>query len=81
MTTEPTTLEQVQEIFRDVLADPGLTLNRETVADQVAGRDSLAHVSLMFSVENAFGIHLSDAEMSGLSDVGALVDVVDAKRD
>ena len=81
MTTEPTTLEQVQEIFRDVLADPDLTLTRETVADQVDGWDSLAHVSLMFSVENAFGIQLSDAEMSGLSDVGALVDVVDAKRD
>ena len=80
MTTEPTTLEQVQEIFRDVLADPDLTLTRETVADQVDGWDSLAHVSLMFSVENAFGIQLSDAEMSGLSDVGALVDVVDAKR-
>lgn len=79
--TEPTTLEQVQEIFRDVLADPDLTLTRETVADQVDGWDSLAHVSLMFSVENAFGIQLSDAEMSGLSDVGALVDVVDAKRD
>ncbi|WP_019285639.1 acyl carrier protein [Arsenicicoccus bolidensis] len=78
--TEPTTLEQVQEIFRDVLADPDLTLTRETVADQVDGWDSLAHVSLMFSVENAFGIQLSDAEMSGLSDVGALVDVVDAKR-
>ena len=78
--TEPTTLEQVQEIFRDVLADPDLTLTRETVADQVDGWDSLAHVSLMFSVENAFGIQLSDAEMSGLSEVGALVDVVDAKR-
>ena len=34
--------------------------------------DSLAHVNLMFAVEEEFGIHFSGGEFGSFADVGAL---------
>jgi acyl carrier protein len=70
---------QIEEIFAEVLDDPDLTLTDDTVAQDVPGWDSLTHVSLMFSVEQEFGITFSDREMGSLSDFGALVRLVKDK--
>ncbi|PID54600.1 MAG: acyl carrier protein [Micrococcales bacterium] len=71
--------DRITEVFADVLDQPDLQLTDETVAKDVPGWDSLMHVSLMFSVEQEFGITFSDKEMGELSDVGALVRLVEQK--
>lgn len=71
-------LARLGQVLRDVLGRPSLEVTRSTTADDVEGWDSLAHVNLLFAVEEEFGIRLSQAEMAHLADVGALVDAVTA---
>lgn len=73
------TLERIQRILRDVLDVPELEVTERTVAADVAGWDSLAHVSLMFSIEHEFGIAFTDDELSGFRDLGDLAEVVERK--
>ena len=73
------TRDAVQEIVRDLLADDALQLDDHTTAADVPGWDSLAHVSIMFSIEERFGISFSETEFTGFATVGDLVQMIDAK--
>ena len=73
------THERVQEIARDVFDDEELVLEDSTTAADVPGWDSLAHVNLMYSIEEEFGIRFSEEEFGGFTDVGALLRTIDAK--
>ncbi len=73
------TLEQITDVFRDVLDDDDIRLSRGTTAADVQGWDSLAHVRLIVAVERAFGIKFSAAQVTKLKNVGELVDLVDRK--
>lgn len=73
--------QEVQTIFREVFDDPGLVLFPGMTAVDVADWDSLAHVSLMFTIESHFGISFTDAEMGGLQDVDELIGAVRAHLD
>ena len=66
-------------IFRDVFDDESLVPNPAMTAKDVAEWDSLNHVRLMVAIEKAFSVHFPTAEVSGLPDVGHLVDVIAAK--
>jgi len=81
MTSTPSdaTTLKLQQVFRDVFADPDLTLTDALTAADVPGWDSLGHIGLMFSIEAAFGITFTDAEMSSLENVGELRQVVARK--
>lgn len=71
--------KDVQTVLQDVLDQPSLELTPGLKASDVEDWDSLAHVSLMFSLESHFGIQFTDAEMGGLSDVDELVSVIEHK--
>lgn len=73
------TRDAVQEIVRDLLADDTVQLDDHTTAAEVPGWDSLAHVSIMFSIEERFGIRFSEQEFTGFATVGELVQMVYAK--
>jgi acyl carrier protein len=72
-----TTLERITAIFREVFDEPDLTIGRETTAEDVEGWDSLTHVTLLLTVEKAFGIKFSSAQVATLKDVGELVDITE----
>jgi acyl carrier protein len=76
---EETILRKLTDVFREVFADTSLALSRETSAEDVKGWDSLAHITLMLSVQRAFRIRLSASETSQLQNVGALVDLLGMK--
>lgn len=73
------TLERVQEIARDVFGDQDLVLTETTTAADVPGWDSLAHVNLIYSIEQALEIRFSDDEFASLADVGALTRSIEEK--
>ena len=75
----PDRLSMLTEVFRSVFEDDDLTISRATSAKDIANWDSVMHVSLIISVEKAFGIRFSSSEVAGLKDVGELVDLIDAK--
>jgi acyl carrier protein len=74
-------LEKLTDVFQEVFADGSLRVSRATTASDIKGWDSLAHITLMLSVQRAFRVRLSAGETSQLRDVGALIDLLRMKQD
>lgn len=71
-----TILRGIEQVVRDVLDNDDVTLTRATTAEDVPNWDSLAHVKIMLAIEKRFGMRFEVHELSELSDVGAVVDVI-----
>jgi len=71
--------ERIEEIARDIFADDELVMTDATVARDVRGWDSLAHVNFMYSLEEAFDVQFSEDEFVGFENVGALKRMLAAK--
>jgi acyl carrier protein len=72
-------LEQLQDIFRDVLDQPELVLTRESNANNVEDWDSLAHINLVSSIEKHYKIKFALGELQELKNVGDMIDLIKAK--
>jgi acyl carrier protein len=72
-------LEELQEIFRDVLDQPDLVLTRSSNASNVDDWDSLAHINLVTSIEKRYKIKFALGELQDLKDVGDMIDLIQAK--
>jgi acyl carrier protein len=72
-------LEELQEIFRDVLDQPDLVLTRSSNASNVDDWDSLAHINLVTSIEKRYKIRFALGELQDLKDVGDMIDLIEAK--
>jgi acyl carrier protein len=70
---------RLNTVFYDVFDDENIVLSPELSARDVAEWDSLAHIRLVVSVEKAFSIKFSAAEVGGLKNVGEFVDLVRSK--
>lgn len=75
MTTD-TVLADLQPIFQEVLDQPGLKIARQSSALNTPGWDSLAHISLIESVEDHFRVRFALGELEELKEVGDLVDLI-----
>jgi acyl carrier protein len=74
------TLARLNEVFHDVFDDDSLVISRDSSAKNVEGWDSVTHVTLMMTIETAFGCRFNASEVTGLKDVGELVDLIAKKR-
>lgn len=72
-------LATIQEIFRDVLDSPTLTLSSATSASDVEGWDSLAHINLVVAIEKRYKIKFALAELQALKNIGDIVDLIERK--
>jgi acyl carrier protein len=75
-----TTKDRIQEIVRQTLADDFVELSESTTAADVPGWDSLAHVTIMFAIEQEFDVRFSEEEFSGFANVGELERMTEDKR-
>jgi acyl carrier protein len=66
-------LERLTDLVAGILELDDLQLTPATVAADVPGWDSIAHVQIVVAVERAFGIRFRTGEITGLVDVGALL--------
>lgn len=74
------TLQQLVPIFQDVLNDDSLAIDATTTAQDVDGWDSLAHIRLVVSIEKAFSLRFSAAEISELQNVGDMAALIVKKQ-
>jgi len=65
--------ELLQEIFRTVFEDDGLTLRDDLSANDVPNWDSLAHINMIIAVEAKFKIKFATAEFSATKAPGQTV--------
>lgn len=72
-------LDQVQEIFIDVLDDDEIAINSETTANDVEEWDSLNHIQLVVAIEKHFQIKFSASEIQSYSNVGQMCEGIKEK--
>lgn len=64
------------EIFRDVFDDDSIELTEKTTADDIDAWDSLEHITLISAVEKAFKMRFTMKEVSGMKNVGEMIDIL-----
>lgn len=70
---------KLTEILREVFDDDTIVAGPTLTAQQVDGWDSFAHLRVMFTVEQTFGVSFSAQQMAGLKNVGELAELIESK--
>lgn len=68
--------EKLNEVFRDVFDDESIEVVDNTTAQDIEDWDSLEHINLIVAIEGKFGIKFKMNEVTGLKNVGEMVDVI-----
>ncbi len=71
--------ESLERIFRDVFNDESLTLDDAMSADDREDWDSVAHLNLIFAIEEAFDVSFAGSEINKLRNVGDLKTLIRMK--
>ena len=62
--------EKLQQVFREIFDDEKLCISDSMSAEDIVAWDSLSHISLIVSTEEAFGIRFSHSEIEKLNNIG-----------
>lgn len=71
---------KVQDIFRDIFDDETLVIKDETNSSDIDEWDSLNHINLVVAIEREVEIKFSFEELATLKNVGAMIDLIIAKK-
>jgi acyl carrier protein len=74
-----TTLEIINEVFRNLLNKPDLKLTLSDSPDTVSGWDSLTHPELISGIEEKLDIEFSFKELASIKDVAYLIELTNSK--
>lgn len=69
----------LQDIFRDIFDDDGITLTPQTSAADIPEWDSFNHVNIVVASEMKFGVKFRASELDELNNVGDFVELVEQK--
>lgn len=69
--------EKLNLVFQDVFDDESITVSEQTTANDIEDWDSLEHINLIVSVEEAFDMKFSMGQVVSMKDVGAMVDIIE----
>ncbi|MBR1643255.1 MAG: acyl carrier protein [Butyrivibrio sp.] len=69
---------KLNEVFRDVFEDDGITVNDQTTADDIEDWDSLEHINLINAVEQEFGIKFNMGQIVSMKNVGDMVTIIES---
>lgn len=72
-------LEEVNEIFKEVLENATLEINMETSAQDIDNWDSLNHVILIAAIECKYDISFELDEMINFKNVGDILTAIKSK--
>jgi len=72
-------LQQLEDIFKDVLDLDSISLSEDTTADDIDEWDSLSHIQLIVAIEKGFKIKFTAREVKELADIGEMVSCIKSK--
>lgn len=64
--------ERLEGVYREVFDDDTLVLTDETTFHDIGDWDSVVHIDLMFSIEQAFGVQFNGNELAEMKNIGEL---------
>ena len=73
------TLKIIEAIFRDIFMDDTINLSETTSPVDINEWDSLAHVTLLSSIERKFGVRFTAEEMGSIQDISTLLKVLNER--
>ena len=68
--------ERLTEVFRTTFGDESLVIESHMTADDVAGWDSVTHITLIYAIEDEFGMKFSSRDLEQLACIGDLLAIV-----
>ena len=73
------TMQELNDVFRDVLDTPDLQLNPETTALEVEEWDSITHIQIIVALEKKYKIKFTASEIQSFKNVGELAAAIERK--
>lgn len=73
--TKSEVMVKIKEILND-LFDDDFDVTECTVADDIDGWDSLAHLQVISAMESGFNIHFTLGEINNFANVGEMADCI-----
>ena len=67
---------RLNEVFRDVFGDSSISVNPSTTSDDIEDWDSIEHINLIAAVEDEFGMRFKMREVSGMKNVGEMINII-----
>jgi len=72
---------RLEALFRNVFHDEDLQLTDEMSSKDISGWDSVAHVNLMFTIEQEFGVQFVGNELAEMQSIGELKGFLERRTD
>ena len=72
-------INEVNEIFKDVLDDNNIKLNPGTTANDVEEWNSLSHIELVVAIESRFKVRFTTAEIQNWKNVGQMCESIEKR--
>lgn len=72
-------INEVTEVFKEVLDVDDIELKYETTANDVEDWDSLTHIQLVVAIEKHFNIRFTSGEIQSFKNVGEMCDRILSK--
>lgn len=69
-------VKRLTEVFRDVFGDDTIIITEKTTANDIDDWDSIEHINLISAVENEFSMRFKMREVSGMKNVGEMIDII-----
>ncbi|MDE6091746.1 MAG: acyl carrier protein [Ruminococcus sp.] len=69
-------IKRLTEVFRDIFDDDSIVITEKTTANDIDDWDSIEHINLIGAVEDEFGMRFKMREVSGMKNVGEMIDII-----
>lgn len=69
-------IKRLTEVFRDVFDDDSIVIGENTTSADIDDWDSIEHINLIGAVEDEFGMRFKMREVSGMKNVGEMIDII-----
>jgi acyl carrier protein len=77
----PAIYERLTSILRDVFGDETIVAEPELTASRIKGWDSLQNLRVVLTIERAFNLRFTAAEISNLHNIGEFAALIQARTD
>ncbi len=69
-------IKRLNDVFRDVFDDSSIVVTDKTTSADIEDWDSIEHINLIGAIEDEFGLRFKMKEVSGMKNVGEMIDII-----